>query len=154
MATTNRLFISGTLTKDASVNSGQKDGMGAWTNCKLNLLVETEIKVKGGGTAMEKMFIDCTVWGNDVSKYQHLTSGSKLEIEGRLKMEAWTDQSGAKKYKPVIVPEKITLPKDAIENIEDIIKVTNRQPQKEEPKKFTFGPSPWEEVNSNDDLPF
>ena len=154
MAANNRLFISGKLSKDAMVQSGQKEGSGPWTNCKLNMLVETEIKTKGGGTAIEKMFIDCTVWGSDVSKYQHLTQGSSLEIEGRLKMEGWVDQSGVKKYRPCIVPEKITLPKEVVDTVEDIIKMTNRPAEsfKVEPKKFGGIPSFAEPFN--DELPF
>ena len=139
---TNKLIITGKLTKDAYIASGFKDS-GTWTKCTLTLLVETP--TQGKTAYVEKLYIDCIVWNNEAARYQHLKEGELLTVEGRLKSESWKDKDGNSKSKFVIVPSKIIVAQEVKEEVKDF---------KVEVPKQKYVNKIWDSAVDNDDLPF
>jgi len=133
---TNQLSIVGKLTKNAEFKSGTTEN-GLWQNCKFNLVVETELKRKME-VYTEKVYIDCTIWGEEAQKYLSLGAGSVLSIKGRFKMESWKDKDGNTKSRPTIVPALINIVKEVAISDTEIMNATNRKP----------------ETAPDDDLPF
>ncbi len=102
----NKVIIVGNLTKDLElkyIQSGTAIG---------NTGIATTRKFKGGDGSMkeEVLFIDITFFGRTAEvANQYLKKGSKLLVEGRLKLDNWTDQNGGKRSKHSIVVENMTM---------------------------------------------
>ena len=76
----------------------------------------------------ETCFIDITFFGKQAEiANQYLGKGSKLLVEGRLKLDQWTDNNGQNRSKHSIVVESMEMLGDAKQN--------NQGYQQEAPKK-------------------
>lgn len=102
----NKTIIVGNLTKDIElkyIQSGTAIG---------NTGIASTRKFKGGDGTMkeEVLFVDITFFGRTAEvANQYLKKGSKLLVEGRLKLDSWTDQNGGKRSKHSIVVENMTM---------------------------------------------
>jgi len=116
-------------------------------------------KTADGEKKEETCFINCTVWGKlgEICN-QYLRKGSQVYIEGRLKLDSWTDQNGGKRSKHGVVVENMTM----LGNKDDA--QSNSQPQQEQnyqaptqnhqqQQKQTQQDIPEIDVNS-DEIPF
>jgi single-strand DNA-binding protein len=92
----NKVILVGNLTRDIEVRFSKSGTMIA------NSAMATSKKYKGqaGEQKEEVCFVDVTFFGRtgEVAQ-QYLRKGSKVLIEGRLKFDQWTDQSGQKRSK-------------------------------------------------------
>ena len=92
----NKVILVGNLTRDIEVRFSKSGTMIA------NSAMATSKKYKGqaGEQKEEVCFVDITFFGRtgEVAQ-QYLRKGSKVLIEGRLKFDQWTDQSGQKRSK-------------------------------------------------------
>jgi len=81
--------------------------------CKLGLATSRGGRAKGAeGSAPEVCFIDVSIWGNQAEPCKKfLDKGSLVLVEGRLRLESWTDQGGAKRNRHSIVADRVTFVK-------------------------------------------
>ena len=102
----NKVIIVGNLTRDIELKyapSGTAIG---------NTGIASTRKFKGGDGQMkeEVLFVDITVFGRTAEVMnQYLRKGSKLLVEGRLKLDSWTDQNGGKRSKHSVTIENMTM---------------------------------------------
>ncbi len=102
----NKVIIVGNLTRDIELRylqSGTAVG---------NTGIASTRKFKGGDGEQkeEVLFVDITFFGRTAEiANQYLKKGSKLLVEGRLKLDSWTDQNGGKRSKHTIVVENMQM---------------------------------------------
>ena len=98
----NRILIAGRLTRDIELKRTPSDQAVA----TIGLAVNRKFKTKAGESREEVCFIDCEVWGRTAEVMsQHLSKGSPVFVEGRLKLDQWQDQGGQKRSKLKVVIE-------------------------------------------------
>jgi len=102
----NKVIIVGNLTRDIELKyapSGTAIGSTGIASTR---------KFKGGDGQMkeEVLFVDITAFGRTAEVMnQYLKKGSKLLVEGRLKLDTWTDQNGGKRSKHGVTIENMTM---------------------------------------------
>ncbi|HNX52604.1 MAG TPA: single-stranded DNA-binding protein [Pontiellaceae bacterium] len=96
MSTLNRVFLMGNLTRDPEVRytpSGTAVG-------DLGLAINENFKNKAGETVESTVFVDVEVWARQAETCaEYLYKGSPVFVEGRLKLDQWTNQQGEKRSK-------------------------------------------------------
>ncbi|MGA2775615.1 MAG: single-stranded DNA-binding protein [Candidatus Omnitrophota bacterium] len=94
MASFNRVFLMGNLTKDPELRYTPQGTAVA----NLRLAVNRRFKAKTGELKEEVCFITAVVWNKQAETCnQYLHKGSPVFIEGRLQSRSWEDASGQKK---------------------------------------------------------
>lgn len=74
------------------------------------LAMNRKFKKTDGSQGEEVCFIDITFFGRTAEiANQYLKRGSKILVEGRLKLDQWNDQSGAKRSKHSITVESLQM---------------------------------------------
>jgi single-strand DNA-binding protein len=105
MATLNKVFLIGNLTRDPEMRMTPK----GTAVCQFGIAVSRQYKDESGATREEATFVDVEAWAKQaelVSKY--LSKGSPAMVEGRLKFDQWDDkQTGQKRSKLKVVLENI-----------------------------------------------
>ena len=104
MASLNKVFLVGNLTKDPEIRfvpSGQ---------AVANLRMATNRKYKAGNGEWkeEVTYLGVEVWGKSAEACgEYLKKGSPLLVEGRLKLKEWTAQDGQKRSMLEVVAERV-----------------------------------------------
>jgi len=105
MAYLNKVFIIGNLTRDPELRVTPKGNSIA----AFGIAINRQTKDDAGNTRDETTFVDIEAWGKQadlVAKY--LARGAPAMIEGRLKLDEWTDKtSGAKRSRLKVVLENV-----------------------------------------------
>ena len=102
----NKVIIVGNLTRDIELRyapSGTAIGSTGIASTR---------KFKGGDGSQkeEVLFVDITFFGRTAEiANQYLKKGSQVLVEGRLKLDSWTDQSGGKRSKHTVTVENMTM---------------------------------------------
>jgi single-strand DNA-binding protein len=102
----NKVIIVGNLTRDIELKyapSGTAIGSTGIASTR---------KFKGGDGSQkeEVLFVDLTFFGRTAEvANQYLRKGSKTLVEGRLKLDSWTDQNGGKRSKHSVTVENMTM---------------------------------------------
>ena len=102
----NKIILVGNLTRDIEVR---------YTASNLaigNTGIATNKKFKNqmGEEKEEVMFLDITFFGRTAEiANQYLKKGSKVLVDGRLKLDQWTDKSGQKRSKHSLVVESMKM---------------------------------------------
>lgn len=100
----NKVIISGNLTRDVELKYLPSGSALA----QFGIASNRKIKKQDGNYADDTCFVDVKLFGRTAEVVnQFCKKGSKLLIEGKLTFESWTDQSGAKKSRLLIVGETI-----------------------------------------------
>ena len=102
----NKIILAGNLTRDIEIRYTQS---GAAIG---NTAIATTRKFKGadGSKKEEVLFVDITFFGRSAEiANQYLHKGSKVLVDGRLKLDQWTAQDGSKKSKHSVVVENMTM---------------------------------------------
>lgn len=104
MATMNKVFLMGNLTKDCE----QRNTPVGTTICDFSLAVSRTF-VKDGQQHEETCFVEITVFGKVAENCaRYLGKGSPVMIEGRLQFDQWEDrQTGAKRSKLRVIAENV-----------------------------------------------
>ncbi|MDR1285468.1 MAG: single-stranded DNA-binding protein [Campylobacteraceae bacterium] len=102
----NRVILVGNLTRDIELrylpNGSAISSTGIATNRRF--------KKQDGSQGEDVCFIDISLFGRTAEiANQYLKKGSKILIEGRLKLDAWTDQNGQKRSKHTIVVDNLQM---------------------------------------------
>ncbi len=102
MASFNRVLLMGNLTRDIELKHIASNQAVA----EIGLAVNRRYRTKENEEREEVTFIDCEAWGRtaEVMK-QYLSKGKPVFIEGRLKLDQWTDKDGQKRSKLRVVVE-------------------------------------------------
>ncbi len=101
----NKVILAGNLTRDIQLNYSQA-GMGI-----ANTAIATSRKFTQNGEKKEEVcFVDITFFGRSAEvANQYLRKGSKILVEGRLKLDQWVDQNGQKRSKHSVVVETMQM---------------------------------------------
>lgn len=156
MASINRVLMVGRLVRDPEL----KDVREGLTAARITIATDFKSRKPGNEENKEVCFIDATAWNREaeqLAKQAH--KGDVIAVEGRLKLETWTDNAtGAKRSKHMIVIDTILyfqkmendpvpLPQEQKQYVEQPRQV--QRPLTPPPAKV-FAPSP----DFDDDLPF
>lgn len=93
MPSYNKVLLMGNLTRDIelkSIGSGQSVG-------KFGLAINRHFTTQSGEKREEVTFVDCEAWGKTAETMaRFLTKGRPVFVEGRLKLDQWTDKESGK----------------------------------------------------------
>jgi len=99
----NRTLLAGNLTRDV-----ESRAVGDKTVANFGLAINHRYKGKDGEVKEEATFVDIEAWGRTGELCaQYLTKGSGCFIEGRLKLDQWTDKDGQKRSKLKVVADSV-----------------------------------------------
>ena len=102
----NKIILAGNLTRDIEIRytqSGSAIG---------NTAIATSRKFKSqtGEQKEEVLFVDITFFGRTAEiANQYLRKGSKVLVDGRLKLDQWTAQDGSKRSKHSVTVESLQM---------------------------------------------
>ena len=92
----NKIILVGNLTRDIELRYTQ----GGTAVSSTAIATSRKFKAQDGTQKEEVCFVDITFFGRTAEvANQYLKRGSKVLVEGRLKLDQWTDQSGGKRSK-------------------------------------------------------
>ena len=102
----NKVILVGNLTRDPELRylpSGS-------AICNAGIATNRRFKNQMGEQKEEVCFIDISLFGRTAEiANQYLKKGSKILVEGRLKLDTWTDQNGAKKSKHSVTVDNLQM---------------------------------------------
>ena len=102
----NKVILLGRLVRDIELRYTQS----GYCVGNSGIAVTRKFKNAQGETAEETCFIDLKFFGRTAEvANQYLRKGSKLAVEGRLKLEQWQDQSGQNRSKHVVEVESLEM---------------------------------------------
>lgn len=94
----------GNLTRDCELRYLPTGG----AVCTTGIATNRKFKKQDGSQGEEVCFIDITFFGRTAEiANQYLSRGKKVLVEGRLKLDQWTDQQGVKRSKHSITVETL-----------------------------------------------
>lgn len=102
----NKIILAGNLTRDIEIKYTQS---GAAIG---NTAIATSRKFKSqtGEQKEEVLFVDITFFGRTAEiANQYLKKGSKVLVDGRLKLDQWTAQDGSKRSKHSVTVENLQM---------------------------------------------
>lgn len=104
MPNINRVFLAGHLTRDPELKYTQS-GLAV---CAFGLAVNRKFTTKDGGDTEEVLFVDVTAFGRQgETTSEYLSKGDPAFIEGRLKLDQWTDKEGRQRSKVHVVAQNV-----------------------------------------------
>lgn len=98
----NKAIIIGNLTRDIEIKYTQSNkAVGKFT-----------VAINNGKTAdgqkIPADYIPCVVWNEQAENMQKYTStGSKVAVEGRIKVDNWEDEQGVKHYRTYVLASRV-----------------------------------------------
>jgi len=102
----NRVIMLGNLTSDCTLRYLPHGG----AVCTTGIATNRKFKKQDGSPGEEVCFIDLTFFGRSAEiANQYLGRGIKVMVEGRLKLDQWTDQQGIKRSKHSITVETLQM---------------------------------------------
>lgn len=102
----NRVVMLGNLTRDPELRYLPSGG--AVATC--GIATNRKFKKQDGSAGEEVCFVDITCFGRTAEVVnQYCRRGSKLLVEGRLKLDQWTDGQGVKRSKHSITVESVQM---------------------------------------------
>lgn len=106
MASYNRVILMGNLTREIEVKYTQS-GMAV---AEIGVAVNDKRKDAQGNWVDETTFVDVTLWGKTAeTASEYLSKGSPIFVEGRLKLDQWTDKDGNKRSKLRVTCDRMQL---------------------------------------------
>ncbi len=106
MSNLNKVILIGRLTRDPVVRHTAKGVPCA----DISLAINRHFTSESGEKREETTFVDITLWGKTAElTAKYLNKGSLACVEGRLKMDSWTDKAtGQARSKLAVVGDNIT----------------------------------------------
>lgn len=102
----NRAVMLGNLTRDCVLRYLPNGG----AVCTTGIATNRKFKKADGSQGEEVCFIDITFFGRSAEiANQYLGRGKKVLIEGRLKLDQWSDQQGGKQSKHSVIVETLQM---------------------------------------------
>lgn len=155
----NKIVLVGHLTRDIELRYTQ--GSVAIGSCGIAV---TRKYTLNGEKREETCFVDLTFFGKQAEiANQYLGKGSKLLVEGRLKLDQWTDNSGQNRSKHSIAVESMEMLGDAKQNNQSYQQGVPKKPQQQkqpqrqqynEPQYPEYPDIDSDEIDGTDEIPF
>ena len=146
----NKVILAGNLTRDVEVRytpSGTAIG-------NTGLAVNRKFKAATGEQKEETMFVDITFFGRTAEiANQYLRKGSKVLVDGRLKLDQWTAQDGSKRSKHSVTVENLQMLGSRDENAGVGGNTYGGQPQQSQPQGESNYGAPAQESYSQPSTP-
>lgn len=102
----NRIILVGNLTRDPELRYMPNGG----AVCSTGIATNRKFKKQDGSAGEEVCFVDITFFGRTAEvANQYLKRGKKILVEGRLKLDQWTDQNGGKRSKHSVVVDNMQM---------------------------------------------
>ena len=102
----NKIILAGNLTRDVEIRYTQ--GGSAIGNTAI--ATSRKFKSQTGEQKEEVLFVDLTFFGRTAEiANQYLRKGSKVLVDGRLKLDQWTAQDGTKRSKHSVTVENLQM---------------------------------------------
>jgi len=102
----NKIILAGNLTRDVEIKYTQ--GGSAIGNT--GIATNRKFKSQTGEQREEVLFVDLTFFGRTAEiANQYLRKGSKVLVDGRLKLDQWTAQDGSKRSKHSVTVESLQM---------------------------------------------
>ncbi len=102
----NRIILVGNLTRDPELRYMPNGG----AVCTTGIATNRKFKKQDGSTGEEVCFVDITFFGRTAEvANQYLKRGKKILVEGRLKLDQWTDQNGGKRSKHSVIADNMQM---------------------------------------------
>lgn len=102
----NKIILAGNLTRDIEIK--YTSGGSAIGNTAI--ATSRKFKAQDGTQKEEILFIDITFFGRTAEiANQYLRKGSKVLVDGRLKLDQWTAQDGSKRSKHSVTVENLQM---------------------------------------------
>ena len=102
----NKIVLAGHLTRDIEM----KFTNGGMAIASTAIASSRKFKSASGEQKEEVLFVDITFFGRTAEvANQYLRKGSKLLVDGRLKLDQWTAQDGTKRSKHSVTVETMTM---------------------------------------------
>ncbi|MDR2664211.1 MAG: single-stranded DNA-binding protein [Puniceicoccales bacterium] len=102
MATLNRVYLIGNLTRDPEVRTTPS----GTCICRLGLAVTRQFRNADGSSREEVLFIEVDSFGRQAETIaRYVTKGRPILIEGRLRLDQWESQNGEKRSRIMVVAE-------------------------------------------------
>jgi len=144
MASLNKVFLIGNLTRDPQLRYTPNGT--AVTD--FGIAINRTWTGQDGQRREETVFVDVTLWARQAevaSEYLH--KGAHVFIEGRLKLDQWTDKDGQKRSRLTVVGERMQL-------LGTRAAGERQAPAQEQPPIDEPPPEPVEPPPPADDIPF
>lgn len=104
MASLNRVFLIGNLTRDPEVRHTPKGTAVG----DLGMAINMSYRTADGVEKDEVCYVDVVVWGRQAETCkEYLTKGSPIFVEGRLQLDQWESSDGGKKSKLRVRAERV-----------------------------------------------
>ncbi|MDR1144934.1 MAG: single-stranded DNA-binding protein [Verrucomicrobiales bacterium] len=104
MASLNRVFLIGNLTRDPEIRHTPKGTAVGDLSMAINITYRTQ----EGADKEEVCYVDVVVWGRQAETCKdYLTKGSPIFIEGRLQLDQWETQQGEKRSRLRVRAERV-----------------------------------------------
>ena len=105
MSDLNEVIVSGRLTRDSELRYTPNG-----TAVTDVIVASNRIWSKDSDRQEETTFVDVTIWGKQAeSLNEYLVKGRHIMVVGRLKLNKWETDDGAKRSKLTMIAEKINL---------------------------------------------
>jgi len=104
MATLNKVFLIGNLTRDPELKY-TANGTGV---TKFGLAVNRKYNSQDGEKKEDTCFVDITAWDKLAEACsEHLSKGRLVFVEGRLQYQSWESDDGTKRSKLEVIAQNI-----------------------------------------------
>jgi len=102
----NKIILAGNLTRDIEIRYTQSGAAIGNTG----IATSRKFKSAAGEQKEEVLFVDLTFFGRTAEiANQYLRKGSKVLVDGRLKLDQWTAQDGSKRSKHSVTVENLQM---------------------------------------------
>ena len=105
-ANLNKVQVIGNVTRDVDLKRTQS----GTAVCDIGIAVNENRKDANGQWQEETLFLDVTLWGRNAEiADEYAGKGASVYVEGRMKLEAWTDPNGYERKKLKIIGDRLQL---------------------------------------------
>lgn len=150
MASLNRVFLAGNLTRDPEVRHAPSgDAVG-----DLQLAVNRTYRTRDGQEKEETCFVGIVVWGRQAETCaEYLQKGSPVLVEGRLQYEQW-EKDGRKNSRLRVRASRVQFLSSRGGGGGDRRSERGEQTEPRGPEPDAGGPPPAAPMGDDDNLPF
>ena len=144
MASLNKVFLMGNLTRNPELRYNPKSGSAV---CEFGLAVNRIFKGADGAQKKDTCFVDINVWGHLAETCEkYIQKGSLVLVEGRIQMDTWKDkESGAGRSTLRVVAENIQFlggkgsgPQDPVDDEQGTDGMSQEQQRRPYPQRGSF----------------
>jgi len=105
-ASLNKIQVIGNVTRQVELKRTQS----GTAVCEIGVAINESRKDANGEWVEEVLFLDVTLWGRTAEvAAEYAGKGASVYIDGRMRLDAWTDQTGQERKKLKVVGDRLQL---------------------------------------------